>query len=158
MNAQIDGRTEHLEALHAWIRALALELTNRALAAAVQQLAQQNADLHDGLQALKRALRQTPTPSLATSTHVEQLMDTRPLNTPRTFSEAHTDWKTSPFDFEASVHALRSRHGDLIQQALTAGAVITVSDELDVTLNRPLHYILVSLIFDATRAEIAKAF
>ena len=44
-----------------------------------------------------------------------------------------------------------------MQNTLTARPVHTVSDERDITLSRPLDCILVSLISDLAKAEVAKA-
>ena len=92
-----------------------------------------------------RASRSNDPSPPTTSTHIEQLVDTRFLIKPRTFTGAHADWNSWSFDVGASGHAVRPLLEDLIQQALTAGAVLTVSDELNVTLSRQLHHVLVSL-------------
>ena len=152
--AQIHEAIELVEALRARIQNLEQELPNRVPAAEIHQV-QQHTELHDRLQAVERVMQPRPTPR--TSTHMEQLLDTLFLHNPRTFTGAHADWNSWSFDVGAFAHALHRRPEDLNQEALTAGAFLTVSDELNVTLRRQLYFVFVSLTSDTAKAGVAKA-
>ena len=145
---------EHLEALRARRRVLEQELATRVPTAGFKQMVHQNTDLHVRLHLMERVI-QHETRQRQQARTWRQRVDTQLLNKRLAFTGTHADWKTCSFDFEACANAVHSRFGDLMQQALTAGAVLTVQDELDVTLSRQLYHILVSLICDNAKAEFA---
>ncbi|CAK0862147.1 unnamed protein product, partial [Prorocentrum cordatum] len=125
------------------------ENLRRGLGAAEQRLAmgEQRAGERDGGAAAVAA----PGPSSG------QVVGTRLLNKPRTFTGLHSEWKIWSFGFEAYLFAVHPRLGDLLNRVSRMADALTVQTDLDAALNAQLYNVLVSVTSDVAEVEVRKA-